>query len=135
MEFNLKRVAEYIRRADTEELLDRVTIYRAGMEPAALDLMEGELDRRGLSRADIRAHEAHRRATAIFLPDGTALRCSFCDRPAVQQARGWHKLHLRAPFISRSLHIALPLFPRLFAYCAVHLEQPASPPPPPHEAP
>lgn len=122
MEFHLKRVAEYIRRADTEELLDRVTIYRAGMEPAALDLMEGELDRRGLSPADIRAHDAQRRATAIFLPDGTALRCSFCDRPAIQQARGWHKLRLRAPFISRSLNIALPLFPRLFAYCAIHLE-------------
>ena len=51
MGFDLRRVAEYIRRADTEELLDRVTVYREGMEPAALDLMEGELDRRGVTRA------------------------------------------------------------------------------------
>ena len=74
MEFNLKRVAEFIRGADTEELLDRVTVYREGMEPAALDLMEGELDRRGVTREEIAAHDTMRRASAIMLPDGTALR-------------------------------------------------------------
>ena len=40
MHFDIQRVAAYIRVADTEELLDRVTVYRNGMEPAALDLME-----------------------------------------------------------------------------------------------
>jgi hypothetical protein len=109
MHFDLKKVAEFIRRADTEELLDRVTVYREGMEPAALDLMEGELDRRGVTREDIADHDADRRATAIMLPDGTALRCSFCDRPAVVRGRGWHKLFGRVP-----------VFPRLFAYCATH---------------
>ena len=69
--------------AETEELLDRVTVYREGMEPAALDLMEGELDRRGVTRAQIAEHDAKQRAAAIMLPDGTAMRCSFCDRPAV----------------------------------------------------
>jgi hypothetical protein len=109
MRLNLKRVAEYIRTAQTEELLDRVTVYRAGMEPAALDLMEGELDRRGITRDEIARHDAWRRATAIMLDDGTALRCSVCDRPAVIQARGWHKLFGRVP-----------VFPRLFSYCEVH---------------
>ena len=89
MKFNLKRVAEFIRRADTEELLDRVTVYREGMEPAALDLMEGELDRRGVTREEIAEHDAARRQTAIMLSDGTALRCSFCTRPAVVRGRGW----------------------------------------------
>ena len=109
MDFNLKRVAEYIRGAETEELLDRVTVYREGMEPAALDLMEGELDRRGITRADIAAHDAERRHGAIMLPDGTAMRCSFCERPAVVRAWGWHRLYGR-----------IPLFPTHYAYCVVH---------------
>ena len=41
MRLDLRKIAEFIRRANTEELLDRVTVYREGMEPAALDLMEG----------------------------------------------------------------------------------------------
>jgi hypothetical protein len=109
MRFNLRQVAQYIRRADTEELLDRVTVYRAGMEPAALDLMEGELDRRGVTREEIAQHNDVRLQTAILLPDGTALRCSFCNRPAIIRARGWHKLFKRIPII-----------PRFFAYCSVH---------------
>jgi hypothetical protein len=83
------------------------------MEPAALDLMEGELDRRGVSREEIAEHDAERRATAIMLADGTALRCSECDRPAVVRARGWHKLFGRVP-----------IFPRMFSYCAVHDRRP-----------
>jgi len=109
MRLNLRRVAEFVRKADTEELLDRVTVYREGMEPAALDLMEGELDRRGVTRAQIEDHDATRRATAIMLPDGTALQCSFCNRPAVVRGRGWHKLFGRVA-----------VFPRFFAYCAIH---------------
>ena len=109
MRLDLQRVAEFIRRAETEELLDRVTIYRDGMEPAALDLMEGELDRRGISRQEIADHDEDRRATALFRPDGTAVRCSFCYRPAVHQERGWHKLFGRVP-----------IFPRLFARCVIH---------------
>jgi hypothetical protein len=120
MKLDLKRVAEYIRRAATEELLDRVTVYREGMEPAALDLMEGELDRRGVTREEIAAHGARRRETAIFLADGTAMRCSFCDRPAVKQARGWHRLFG-----------LVPIFPKLFAYCEIHSsekkEEPSEP--------
>jgi hypothetical protein len=107
---DLKRVAEYVRRADTEDLLDRVTVYRKGMEPAALDLMHGELDRRGVTSDDLIDHYQKRRATAIMLPDGTAERCSFCDRPAVVRGRGWHRLWGRVP-----------VFPRLYSYCEQHL--------------
>ena len=112
MEFNLKRVAEFVRRADTEELLDRVTVYRDGMEPAALDLMEGELDRRGVTRAEIAAHDARQRETAIMLPDGTATRCSFCNRPAVVRALRFHRVFG-----------VVPVFPARFAYCAIHADQ------------
>lgn len=106
---DLRRVAEYIRKAETEELLDRVTVYREGMEPAALDLMEGELDRRGVTRAEIAEHGETRWETAIRLPDGTALRCAFCNRPAIGRARGWHRLFG-----------VVPIFPRVFACCAIH---------------
>jgi hypothetical protein len=109
MRFDLKQVAEFIRGAETEDLLDRVTVYRAGMEPAALDLMELELDQRGYTREEIAEHERLRRETAIFLPDGTAVRCNFCDRPAALRRWGWHRLFGR-----------LPLFPRVFAYCETH---------------
>jgi hypothetical protein len=109
MELNLKRVAEFIRSADTEELLDRVTVFRAGMEPAALDLMEGELDQRGITRDEIAAHNDKRLKTAILLSDGSALRCSFCSRPAAIRQWGWHRLYGH-----------LPIFPRVFAYCQHH---------------
>ena len=109
MKFDLKRVAEFVRKAETDDLLDRATIYRSGMEPAALDLMELELDRRGVSRADMAEYDRQRRETAILLPDGTALRCNFCDQPALVKRWGWHRLFGRIPF-----------FPRAFAYCVEH---------------
>lgn len=117
MKFDLKRVAAYIRRADTEDLLDRVTIYRAGMEEAALDLMEMELDRRGVTRDEIAEHDQARRETAIMLPDGTAMRCNFCDRPAAVRRWGWHRLFGRVP-----------IFPRIFACCAIHHRPKTRPP-------
>src|SRR5690242_2598107 len=109
MELHLRRVADFMRRGDTEGLLDRVTVYREGMDPAALDLVEGELSRRGISRAEISDHDANRRETAIMLPDGTAMRCSSCTRPAVLQKRRWHRLFR-----------VVPVFPKMFAYCEVH---------------
>jgi hypothetical protein len=112
MRLDLRRIAEFIRRAETEELLDRVTVYREGMEPAALDLMEGELDRRGITREEIAEHDAERRRAAIMLPDGTARRCSLCNRPAVVETRGWHRLFG-----------VMPIFPRLFPYCAIHRKE------------
>jgi hypothetical protein len=113
---DLRQVAEYIRRAETEELLDRVTVYRAGMEPAAVDLMEHELDRRGISREAIAEHAAARRRHAILLPDGCAVPCHFCWRPAVSRAWGWYKLWGW-----------IPIFPRLFARCEVHGGRPDVP--------
>jgi hypothetical protein len=127
MHFPLREIAQYVRTAPTEELLDRVTIYREGMEPAALDHMEGELDRRGVTRAQIADHDAKQRATAIMLPDGTAKRCCRCNRPAVRDARGWHWMKVGIPFIgmligrgSVPLGFSIPVFPRLHAYCEVH---------------
>jgi hypothetical protein len=114
LEFDAERVTRNVRDATSEDLLDRLTVYRDGMEPEALEIIEAELRRRGIERAEIEAHAAYRNARMIPLPDGTALSCSFCHRPAVDQRWGMHRMWGW-----------LPLFPRYFSYCEVHL-----PPPP-----
>ena len=56
------------------------------------------------------AEHGERRAREVLVDDhGIALRCSFCDAPAVAQGRGWHKL----------LGL-VPLLPRKLRYCAKH---------------
>jgi hypothetical protein len=112
LRLDLRKVAEFVRGADTEELLDRVTVYRAGMEPVALDLMEGELDRRGVTRDHIGAWAAARWETAIRLADGTALLCHYCARPAVTRVRRWHRVFG-----------LVPVFPYPFPCCAAHAPQ------------
>jgi hypothetical protein len=109
MRLDLRIVAGNIRRATTEELLDRVTVYRLEMEPVAIDLMEGELARRGITQDQIEDHDSERREAAIFRSDGTAVRCRACDRPAVLRKWGWFRLQG-----------VLPVFPLMFAYCDVH---------------
>jgi hypothetical protein len=109
VDLDLRKVAAYVRRADTEELLDRVTVYRSGMEPAAVDLMENELSRRGVSREQIEDHDRTRREDVILLGDGTAQRCSLCERPGVVRAWDWHRLW---GWVA--------VFPRRLAYCQVH---------------
>jgi hypothetical protein len=112
LEFDPERVLANVRQADTEDLLDRATVYRAGMEPRALEMIEAELLSRGVTDEQIRAHAERRLARSISLPDGTAAPCSFCDRPAVTQGWGWHRLWG-----------LLPVFPMLYNYCERH--QPA----------
>lgn len=104
MHLPLKEIATYTRRASTEELLNRVTIYREGMEPAALDLMEGELDRRGVTRAQIAEYDAQQQTVVLRRPDGSARRCEKCDRPAVHQHRRWHRVYGLVPVFRRTLY-------------------------------
>lgn len=108
--FNPDRVRNNARAASTEDLLDRVTVYRNGMEPEALEILEAELRARGLTRDDIERHDRERKQTLIQLEDGTARRCTFCHRPAEEEAWSWHKLWGR-----------LPVFPRHIAWCREHL--------------
>ena len=109
MLFDLERVKANVRKATTEDLLDRLTVYRAGMEEAALDVIEEELRARHISAEEIRAHAERRRGETSLLPDGTVVRCSFCHRPAVAEGWGWHRLWG-----------LLPLFPRFYHYCSEH---------------
>ncbi|SRR6266404_6156732 len=109
MLFDLERVKANVRQATTEDLLDRITVYRAGMEESALAVIEAELRTRKISAAEIEAHAEQRRRESSFLADGTAVCCSFCHRPAVAEGWGWHWLWG-----------LLPVFPRFYYYCSEH---------------
>jgi hypothetical protein len=108
MRFDPQRVWDNVRLASTEDLLDRVTVYRPGMEPEAVEIIEAELRRRGVRDDAIEAH-ARDQGDVLILPDGTARQCSFCRRPAVARGWGWHRLFGWVP-----------VFPRPFFYCAQH---------------
>ncbi len=102
MIFDAERVRANARAADTEDLLDRVTIFAEGMEPEAVVIVETELRRRGVTAEQMGAHAA-RRSSAVALPDGTIARCSFCPRPAVRRGRGWFKLFRLVPVLPRTV--------------------------------
>jgi hypothetical protein len=110
VKYDPKRVRENASKAGTEDLLDRVTVYRADMESEALYVIEDELRRRGVTAADIDAHERRRQEAGLCDDGGMPAQCNFCTRPAVVRQWGWHRLFRRW----------LPLFPRRFWYCAVH---------------
>jgi hypothetical protein len=104
-----ERFQSNIQQASTDDLLDRVTIYRPGMEPQALDAIEDELRQRGVTGPEIEAHAARRADRVIFLPDGIVATCSFCRQPAVAAGWGWQRLFG-----------VIPVFPRYFYYCEGH---------------
>jgi hypothetical protein len=112
LDFDRKRFGKLAQDMTNEELMDRITVNRAGMEPEAVEMIEAELARRKVRQLEIDAHEARRRESTVFLPDGTALRCSFCSRPAVGQRWGWHRIWGK-----------IPVFPRRFAYCEEHRQE------------
>lgn len=109
MHFDPERVKQNARQATTEDLLDRITVYREGMEAEAIDLIEEELHARGIRPEEIEAHAAERSQVTIPRGDGTAMPCSFCERPAVDQGWGWHRMWG-----------LLPVFPRYLFYCDRH---------------
>jgi hypothetical protein len=111
-EFDVQKCLLEVRRADTADLLDRVTAYRQGMEAQAVDVIEDELRRRGIGQAQIEARMAECRRECIFDDGDVALPCSRCRRPAVAEMYGW-----------RRLFGLLPVFPRSMRYCKEH--QPA----------
>ena len=109
MFFDLGRIQANIRQADTEDLLDRITVWRADMEPEALGLIEEELRRRDVSPTQVDAHGDERRKHLVLPGDGRPTRCSRCFRPAVESVVGWHKIWGWVP-----------VFRRHFGYCEKH---------------
>jgi hypothetical protein len=91
MDLDLEKVRANVRSAATEDLLDRATVYREGMEPAALDIIEGELAQRGVPWEAIAEHERKRHEEGVLLDaEGLPLTCCVCRRPAVVQNSHWH---------------------------------------------
>jgi hypothetical protein len=105
---NLDRVRDNVRQAETEDLLDRITVYRAGMEDEALEIIDAELRRREISEDVVRRH-GQRHADVIRDEAGLAQKCSFCRRPALASGWGWQRLFG-----------AIPVFPRFLYYCDQH---------------
>ncbi len=108
MQLNLEKVRANVEQATTTDLLDRATVYRPGMEPEALEIIDAELRRRGLTEAEIAAH-AEQRQVVVCGPEGWALKCHWCHSPAVVRRWGWHRLWG-----------LLPLFPRRYSCCEEH---------------
>lgn len=86
---DLEYVRLNVRNASLEDLLDRATVYRERMEPSALEIIDAELIERGVGGEAIKAHLDSRRGCLID-PTRTVIKCSFCDRPAVERKEaGW----------------------------------------------
>ena len=108
MKLDINQVRANVGKATIEDLLDRITVYRAGMEPEAIELIEAELWRRGVGEDAIHRHEESR-SEAMRSEDGCAYRCCRCQAPAVVRRWGWIKLWGW-----------LPIFPWHFRYCRDH---------------
>jgi len=111
MELDLQRVRELAREATTEDLLDRVTVYRGGMDPEALTVLEEELRRREVDPTDIRQHAEQHGRDVLWERPGLAAQCAFCRQPAVMVEMRWFRL----------LGL-IPLFQRPVPCCAAHAE-------------
>ena len=113
LNFDPQRVRRNAREATTEDLLDRITVYREGMEPEAVEIIESELRSRGLNRDAIDRHDAMRRSESLIYRGGFPAECSFCERPAVAHAWRWH--------LGWGRWLPVPILrPRHFFYCAQH---------------
>src|SRR4051812_8571495 len=113
MDLSWERVRQNVAAATTPDLLDRVTVYRAGMVPEALELIEAELRRRGVSAADLVDYQESRSREPLLVDrDGLVLPCSFCERPAVGRRWGFMRLGF--------FKLKVPLLPWLFRHCASH---------------
>jgi hypothetical protein len=109
MTLDLDRLRANVRDATTEDLLDRVTVYRDGMEPGALQVIDAELRARGVTADDIAAHEARRAEGLVRGPDGRPRVCARCGRPATWEGWTWGRLWW-----------LIPAFPRWAALCDEH---------------
>jgi hypothetical protein len=106
---DLEKVRANVREATTEDLLDRATLFRGGMEPEALEVIDEELRARGVTTDAILAHESVRGEGLVRGPDGLPRVCAKCGRAATWE--GWTWARLRR---------VLPLFPRWAALCDEH---------------
>jgi hypothetical protein len=107
--FNPDKVLAKAREAETDDLLDRVTVFREELEPDAVEILEAELARRGVSPDDIAAHRRAWRHRVLRHPAGGVAKCSQCPRAAMGSSIDWHRLWG-----------LIPLFKRTYFHCEKH---------------
>ena len=112
MKLDLERVRANVRGATTEDLLDRATVYRSGMELEALEIIDEELRSRGVTLDAFLATESVRGVGLVRGPNGLPRVCAKCGRPATWGGWTWGRLWW-----------VLPLFPRWAALCDEHRPQ------------
>jgi hypothetical protein len=118
MASNMDRIRENIQSASTEDLLDRVTAFRQGMEPEAVRIAERELANRGVTAEAIARHREGYRGKLLVDEDGLPYCCSQCHRPAEGHRVSWVRLFW-----------LVPLFPILRKVCSKHLAEDSVSPP------
>jgi hypothetical protein len=104
MRFDPQKVLDKARRADTEDLLDRVTLFREDLEPEAVEILEAELAGRGVTPEDIHQHLRTWKHRVLRRPDGSIPLCSFCSRAAVETELDWHRIFGLVPVFKRTFH-------------------------------
>ena len=109
-ESELEKVAEFSRTANTDELLDRVTAFRADHDSEAIRVFERELRNRGIGREELERRTVEMQETVLKTANGAAIHCYFCDRPATVRIVAWHRLWGKVP-----------LFPRPMSVCGEHV--------------
>lgn len=115
MRLDLKRVQNNVKAATTEDLIDRVTVYRASLDPGAIPVIVEELMSRGVSAEEIARHD-ERAARPIVDASGAARPCSRCRKPAAVREWRWHRIFG-----------IVPLFPRVTYSCEDHRRPVATP--------
>lgn len=109
MRFRPDKVLGNARKSPTPELLDRVTVLRNGMEPEALEIIEAELARRGITPDEITEHAQSQKHRVIQGPDDLPRPCDRCGRAATNERAGWHRIWS-----------ILPLYRRKHYFCDEH---------------
>ncbi len=92
MTLNLEKVRVYATNASNRELLDRVTVFKSGMEPNALTIIHQELRHRGVTQTQIQDHETLLEPLVIRGPEGMPRICKKCSLPAISCEWGWLKV-------------------------------------------
>ena len=91
-----------IQEAATDDLLDRATAYRADMDAEAIELIEQELHKRGVTAAQIAEHREAVERECVLDANGSAKMCMVCRKPAVREVWGWHKIMNTIPIFARA---------------------------------
>jgi len=108
LRFDWDRVRENVEEATTIDLLQRATVFREGMELEALELIETELRRRGISFKEQAEFGAAQEKAVLRDEAGLPLSCYKCSQLAVESHWVWHWAGI------------IPIFRTRRSFCEIH---------------